>query len=120
MTQMETVWTEKSSLFDMVPADFVEMAKKRAAEFADAQSELFGKLQEASQQWLDRMQVEAKLANEFASKLGAAGSIPNAMTTCQEWTSQWTKMMSEDQEHLLADYRKFAETSVRLFMLKAH
>jgi hypothetical protein len=30
MTQMETVWTEKSSLFDMVPADFVEMAKKRA------------------------------------------------------------------------------------------
>lgn len=114
------VWTEPSSLFDMVPTDFAEMAKKRAADFAAAQTELFGKLQQANEQWLDRMQVEAKLANEFASKLAAAGSIPNAMTTCQKWTTQWVKMMSEDQQHLLADYQKFAQTSARLFMPKTH
>jgi len=121
MAQRETdVWTEPTSLFDMVPTDFAEMAKKRAADFADAQTELIGKLQEASEQWLGRMQVEAKSANDFASKLAAAGSIPNAMTTCQKWSSQWAKMMSEDQQHLLADYRKFAETSARLFMPRVH
>lgn len=114
------VWTEPSSLFDMVPTDFAKMAKTHAADFADAQTELFGKLQEANKQWLDRMQVEAKLASEFASRLAAAGSIPNAMTTCQKWTSQWVKMMSEDQRHLLADCQKFAETSARLFMPKTH
>ena len=121
MAQKETdVWTEPTSLFDMVPTDFAEMAKKRAADFADAQTELIGKLQEANVQWFGRMQVEAKLASEFASKLAAAGSIPNAMTTCQKWTSEWVKMMSEDQQHLLADCRMFAETSARLFMPKAH
>ena len=76
-------------------------------------SELFDELQKANQQWLDRIQVEAKSASEFASKLMAARSIPDAMTACQEWASQYFELIAEDRKHLLDDYQKFAETGAR-------
>ena len=106
--------TEKSSLPNLVPAEFAAMGKKRMEEFADAQTELLDKLQEANRQWIGRMQSEANLASEFASKLTAARSIPEAMTACQEWTSRRFEMMAEDGKHLLADTQKFMETGARL------
>ncbi len=106
--------TEKSSLPNLVPAEFAAMGKKRMEEFANAQTELLDKLQEANRQWIGRMQSEANLASEFAAKLTAARSIPEAMTACQEWTSRRFEMMAEDGKHLLADTQKFMETGARL------
>jgi hypothetical protein len=62
------------------------MGKKRIDEFVKMQAELLDKLQETNRQWLDRAQSEANLASEFASKLAAARSIPDAMTAFQEWS----------------------------------
>ena len=102
--------TEKSSLPKSslpMPAEFAEMGKQRIEGFVNAQTELLEKLQESNRQWFDRMQSEANLASEFASKLTAARSIPDAMTACQEWASRRFKMMAEDREHLLSDCQKF-------------
>jgi len=61
------------------------------------------------------MQSQAELASEFASKLTAARSIPDAMTACQDWTSRRFEMMAEDGQHLLADTQKFMEAGAHLF-----
>jgi hypothetical protein len=101
---------ELSSLFSRLPTEFGEMGKKRIEDFINAQSELLDKLQEINKHWIDRMQSEATLTSEFASKLTAARSVPDAMTACQEWTSRRLELMAEDGQHLLADTRKLMET----------
>lgn len=106
--------TEKTALATMMPAEFAAMGKKRIEEFTKAQMELLDKLQETNRQWIERMQSEAKLTSEFAAKLAAARSIPDALTVCQEWTNRRFEMMAEDGRHLLADTQTFMETAAHL------
>ena len=105
---------EKTTPFGAASAEFASMGKKRVEEFSMAQAELLEKLQEARRQWIERMQTEASLASEFAGKLSAARSMPEAMTIWQEWTSRRFEMMAEDGQRLLADTQKFMETAARL------
>jgi hypothetical protein len=63
---------------NLMSAESAETGKQRVEEFTKAQMELLDKLQEANQRWLERMQQEANLASEFASKLTVARSIPDA------------------------------------------
>lgn len=90
------------------------MGKRRIEDFVNAQTDLLEKLQASNRQWFDRMQSEANLASEFASKLTAARSIPDAMTACQEWANRRFEMMAEDREHMLSDCQKFTETGAHL------
>jgi len=112
VAQKETQ-TEKSSPFNFAPAEFAAMGKKQMEGFASAQSELFEKFEETRRQWLDRVQSETNLASEFASKLTAVRSIPDAMTVYQDWANRWLEMMADDRKHLLADYQTLAETGAR-------
>jgi hypothetical protein len=88
----QTERTKKSSLLEKsslpVPSEFAAMGKRRIEDFVNAQTDLLEKLQASNRQWFDRMQSEANLASEFASKLTAARSIPDAMTACQEWANR--------------------------------
>ena len=113
MAQKES-HTEKSSSLHLMPAEFAEMGKKRADEFVKTQTEFLEKLQEMNRQWFDRAQSEANLASEFASKLTAARSIPEAMAAYQEWASRRFEMMAEDGKHLFADAQKLMEAATRL------
>lgn len=99
--------------FNIMPAEFAEMGKKRIEDLVHAQTELFEKFQESSKQWLARLQSEANLASDLASRLTSARSIPDAMTACQEWSSRHVEMMAEDGKHLFADAQKFMETGSR-------
>ncbi len=116
MAQKEshTERTEKSSSPNLMPTEFAEKGKKRLEEFVNTQTEFLGKLQEMNRQWLDRAQSETNLASEFASKLTAARTIPEAMAAYQEWASRRFEMMAEDGKHLLADTQKFMEAATRL------
>ena len=105
--------TETSAL-SLMPAEFAAAGRKRFEEFTKAETELLDKLRESNQQWIERVQSEVNLASEFASKLSAARSIPDAMSACQEWTGRRFEMMADDGKHLLADTQKFMETSTRL------
>jgi hypothetical protein len=95
-------------------AEMVEIRKKRVEDFVNAQTELLNKLQETNRQWFDRMQSEASLASDFANKVMAARSIPDAMTACQEWANRRFEMMAEDGKRLLADGQKFIESGTRM------
>lgn len=105
---------ENAPLATRVPATFAAYGKKSIEAFANTQTEVLDKLQATTRQWFDRMETEAKLVNEFGSKLTEARSIPDAMTSWQEWAAQLAEMMAEDRNHLVADCQMFAEMGTRL------
>ena len=85
------------------------MGKKSIEELLTVQTELFKNLQETNRHWLECVQSEAALASKFATRLTTTRSIPDAMTTCQEWTSRQIEMMTEDSKLLVADTQRFME-----------
>jgi hypothetical protein len=99
---------------NLTPAELAETGKKRMEEILHAQNEFLETLQQANRQWLDRLQTETAFVSEFSSKLGAARSLPEAMSACQDYTRRWFEMMAEDGEHLLADSKALTETGARL------
>lgn len=112
MAEPRSEGAEKTPL-NIIPIQFAEMGKKRIEDFVNAQTELVDKFQESNKQWFARLQSEANLASDLASKLTAARSIPDAMTACQEWSSRHVEMMAEDGKHLFSDMQKFVETGSR-------
>ena len=90
------------------------MGKKRLDELVAMQAELLGTLQEMNRNWFDRMQWEATVVSEFASKLTEARSIPETATACQEWATKRTEMAAEDVKRILANGQKLAESGARL------
>lgn len=105
---------EKSPFFSLIPEDFAARMKTQTDELAKAQTELFDQCRDANRHWLDRIQTEANVASEFATKLTAARSIPEAMTAYQEWGSRRLAMMAEDTQQLLSDTQKFMQAGARL------
>jgi hypothetical protein len=95
-------------------AEFAAIGSKRIDELAILQTELLNQLQTSNRQWLDRAQSEANFASEFASKLTAARSIPEAVTACQEWTGRRLELLAEGGRILFADTQRFMETGARL------
>jgi hypothetical protein len=112
MTQAER--TERTLMPNLVFPEMAEMGKKRVESLVDAQRELLNQVQQANRQWFDRIQSEAKVASDCASKVMAARSIPDAMTAYQEWTNRQLEMTAEDARHFFADGQKFLEASTRL------
>jgi predicted phage tail protein len=116
MTQQESQKARSGNTLPLnqIPLDLAEMTRKRIEAFANAQTELWERFQETNKHWLDRMQEEAKLASEFASKVSSARSIPDAMTACQDWGSHRLKMMTDDAMHALDDTQKILQAGAHL------
>jgi len=94
--------------------EIAAIAKRRIEEFAELQTGLLAKIQEANQSWFTFMQSEASLASEFTARLAVARSIPEATTAWQEWASRSMQLNAENAGHLLADGQKLMETGARL------
>ena len=86
-------------------------AQERLGQF---QSDLMGKVQEVHRHWVERAQAEATLAAEFAAKMGAARSFPEAASVCQEWASRRLKLASEDANYALSQGRALMEAGAKL------
>jgi hypothetical protein len=106
--QSQSDQQDRSSLLNQTPIDY-------AAKLSGVQIELFNRFQQMHKQWLDRVQVEVNLAQELASKLSSARSIPDAMTAYQDWGDRRFKMMAEDAKHVLDDTQKFMQDGAHLF-----
>jgi hypothetical protein len=106
--------TEKSSPSNLNPSEFAAMGKKRLEELIAMQTELFEKLQEMNRSWIERMQSEAALTSEFATRLTAARSIPETATVCQDWAKRRMEMSAEDAKRLVADGQKVLQTGTQM------
>jgi hypothetical protein len=107
--------TERSSLPNLAPADLAARARLRMEAFANAQTKLLQNVQETNHQWLNRVQAEATLASEFASKLSAARSVPDMLTAYRDWVGRRFDMMAEDTQHLVNNTQRFMQVSTHLF-----
>jgi hypothetical protein len=115
MTQKEShSGTQRSSPSNLVPPEFAAFGTNGLEGLVHAQSGLFEKIQKANQVWLERMQMEATVATEFATKLMAARSVPETAAVWQEWAARRMEMAAEDGKRLLETGQQFMETGARL------
>jgi hypothetical protein len=105
---------DKASLLNQLPVDFAETANEQLEEFADVQTELLARFEEANKWWLDRVQAEANFTSDVVSKLSSARSIPDAITACQDWSARRFEMMAEDASHILDDTQKFMQMGAHI------
>jgi len=116
MTETNTdTFSDKAFPFLLDTGELAALGKKRIGDFVRVQTEILDDFQEANRHWLDRIESEANLASEFASKLSAARSMPDAVAVSRDWATQYFAMLAEDGKHLADDTRKFMETGARLF-----
>jgi hypothetical protein len=108
-------FADKAFPFSFDGSEFAALGKKRMETFVNVQTELLEEIQEANRHWLDRIQSEANLAAEYASKLSSARTIPDAMAVSRDWSSHYLQSLAEDGRHLADDTRRFIETGARLF-----
>jgi len=93
--------------------EFAAMGQKQMQQLFDIQAEFLERIHEAGQTWLDRMQSEAKLTSEFTEKLAKVDSLPEAITTCQNWNTRRLTMMADDGRRLVEETQKFMRTGSR-------
>ena len=79
------------------------------------QTEMFDTLQTIGHQWLERKTHEAELAFNLPNRLAGARTLPDAVSTYQEWLSEWLAMCNEDSRRFLSDGQKIVATGVRCF-----
>jgi hypothetical protein len=106
--------SEKSPTPGLVSAELADVGKEQIEAFGNAQAALLEEFQETNKRWLAHLQVEASLASEFATKLAAARSIPEAVTACQEWNGRQFEMMAQEGKHLLAAGVRFLSIGHRV------
>jgi hypothetical protein len=107
--------TERSSAPNLAPSDLAARARQRTEVFANAQTKLLQNVQETNRQWLNRVQAEANLASEFASKLSAVRSVGDTLTAYRDWMGRRFDMMAEDTRHLVNNTQKFMQMGAHLF-----
>ncbi len=78
------------------------------------QAELFKYLEETNQNWSTRMQSEAAMVSEFATKLASARSFSETAAACQEWTDRHIELLAKDSQHLFADTKKLMEAGAQV------
>jgi hypothetical protein len=78
------------------------------------QAELFDKIQEVNHHWLERIQSEATLAVEFATKMASARSIPDAATIYHDWASRQLRLAVEDANYAISTGQALMDMGSRL------
>ncbi len=98
-----------------IPHEVIDMAKKNIDSLLEAQREFVHALEDMNHGWFDRAKAEMELASEFAVKLTAVRTVPDATTTCQEWTNRQMELLAEDGRQMIAGGQKFMQAGTRIF-----
>jgi hypothetical protein len=107
--------TQRSSPANLLPPEFDILATEGMEGLAQAQSEFLEKIQKINKDWLHRLQLEAIVASEFATKLITARSISETATVCRGWATRRVVMAAEDGKRLLENSQQFLEMGRRFY-----
>jgi hypothetical protein len=72
-------------------------------------------IEQANKDWLARVEKERVLASELATKLSAAGSLPDVAKEYQRWMTQRWELMAEDGRKFFGDSLKLMNSTARLW-----
>jgi hypothetical protein len=96
---------------DELAARLADLGKRQFETFTKAQAQMFDALQDWNRDCLAIARAETLLASNAASKLMAARSIPELATAYQQWLTEQTDMLGENNKHFIADSQKLMEAS---------
>jgi hypothetical protein len=94
--------------------DFAAMSAKSAENFGAIQREWLEALQRAQKDWVARLEAEAKLGSDFATKVAAAKAIPDAAAAYQEWMSRRMELFAKEWQKVVEDSQKFVNACTRI------
>jgi hypothetical protein len=114
MTKIRTETSAKSGeVFS--PALFSELGKQQLGTLLALQKEFFEATQEMNRAWSARTELGAVIVSQFLAKLGAARTLPDAMSAYQECMSKQIEFLTEEGRRLYDDSGKLMTKSARLF-----
>ena len=94
--------------------DAMELGRKRLEAIAELQKEVFSLFEETNHHWMKRLKQEADLTKQLSGDLSACKSVPEMVSTYQNWLSHHMKLIATDGQSLMADSQKLVETSARM------
>jgi hypothetical protein len=105
-------WT--GSLPNLMSPDFAAMYSKSAENLAAMQKEWMATLEQASRDWAARMNAEAKLSSDFATRVTTAKAFPDAAAAYQEWMSRRMELLTKEWQKAVEDGQKFVNACTRI------
>lgn len=96
-------------------SEVVTERRHRLEEMAEAQSQFWDRLQSANRNWLHRMQNEASLAADFASKLTSSKSLTETAGIFQTWTMKHMEMATEDARRMMSETQEIMAAGARFW-----
>ncbi|MGH7785117.1 MAG: phasin family protein [Candidatus Binatia bacterium] len=102
-----------SPMANILPAEFVEIGKKRVEAMMEIQKEMFDIFQEIHQAWFDRARSAATVNSELIAKLTSARSVPETADAYQQCVGKRMEMLVEDGRRLLSDSQKIVDLGTR-------
>ncbi|MBI5314288.1 MAG: hypothetical protein HZB28_14470 [Methylocystis sp.] len=114
MTQQEERRNESAQQAGAA-AEVAADGRRRLEDFTETRTEIWDCLQDANRVLMERMQQEAALTAELASKLTASRSISETTTVLQDWTSKHIEMTTEDTRRLFSDAQQMFKAGARFW-----
>jgi hypothetical protein len=111
----EQMRSENALAMDEIKAQIGGIGARNLNAGLRMQTEMFDTLQTISRDWVARATSEAELAFNLPNRLTSVRSVPDAVSTYQQWLSEWLAMCGEDGRHLIADGQRIVATGVRCF-----
>ncbi|MGZ9116225.1 MAG: hypothetical protein ACXW3V_04700 [Methylocystis sp.] len=114
MTQQEERRSESAQPTEAA-AEVAAEGRRRLEDFSEARTEIWDCLQDANRVLMERMQQEATLTADLASKLTASRSFSETASVLQNWTSKHIEMTTEDTRRLFSDAQQMLSASTRFW-----
>ncbi len=82
-----------------------------------AQQQMMDILHDVGQAWFARATSQTELAFKLPARLTAAQTLPDVLSTYQEWLNEWVDGVDQDSRRLISDGKRVMDESVRYFSL---
>ncbi len=115
MTQQEERRSESAQPAEAAAEVAAEGTAAAGRFHRDARTEIWDCLQDANRVLMERMQQEAALTAELASKLTASRSFSETASVLQNWTSKHIEMTTEDTRRLFSDAQQMLNAGTRFW-----
>lgn len=74
-------------------------------------------LHDASHAWFARAASQTELAFKLPARPTSAQTLPDVLSTYQEWLNEWVDGVDQDSRRLISDSKKVVDESVRYFTM---
>ena len=112
MTQKES--RSNPVLLNLMSSDMAGMGRKNIEALAAVQKEFLDTLNKVNRAWFACCNEEATLASNFARKVTAATSIPEAAAAYQEWASQQIELFSKQAQKVFEETQDFTKACTQI------